>query len=546
VTNIVDKIELQEVVEGSDFESIIELFDVTIVGTSNTLYFANMLDVEAISSATSANQDNIVWNNNEYVAIPIQLEGIAMDSSGPAARPTLTIANIPVLSKQISALARDGTTNEFIDTHVDEDTLYEVLRDFSLERNDQLIGTKVIYRRTLSSHLGTSEEFPSSTYFIDRVEKETAEIVTFELASPFDIEGASIPARNVIGRYCPWEYQGYHLTGNGGCTWPLNSKNLFFDYDDNQIDISVTNLKDSDTGDSLDDKWQEYTAVASSEFYISGGAGWTYSGNPVDLTLFTTDNGTNATAHGLSTKDPIIYLGSDDFDGNLSWLTPYITYFVKKESDTTFRLATSLENLKSNTFVALQSSDTGDGTHEFIKLTEKSYSVGDIVYTKETSGVYSGRVQIWKAIRASTAKDPRENSFYWTRHDVCGKFLNSCKKRFQDKGGSVSSVTITNGGSGYSNPPTVTFSEPVRNKGGILGVVSSIRAEGTANLSGGVVTSVTITKAGKGYRSGTATVTFSDPESGTDTATGTVVTEELFDQSKSIPFGGFPGVRTFK
>ena len=99
MTDIVDKIELQEVVEGDSFESIIELFDITLVGTTTTLYFANMLDVEAISSATTANQDNIVWGGNEYVAIPIQLEGIAMDSSGPAARPTLTIANIAVLAE---------------------------------------------------------------------------------------------------------------------------------------------------------------------------------------------------------------------------------------------------------------------------------------------------------------------------------------------------------------------------------------------------------------------------------------------------------------
>ena len=534
MTDIVDKIELQEVVEGDSFESIIELFDVTLVGTTTTLYFANMLDVEAISSATTANQDNIVWGGNEYVAIPIQLEGVAMDSSGPAARPTLTIANIAVLAKQVAATARDSVTEEFVDTHVDEDTLFEILRDFSLERNDQLIGTKVVYRRTLTSHLGSSEEFPSSTYFIDRVEKETNEIVSFELASPFDIEGANLPARNVIGRYCPWEYQGYHLNGGGGCTWPLNSKNLFFDYDDNQINISVTGQYDS-TGVPSDGQWHEYTSSATS-FTIAGGSG-TMVLDPEDDSLLTSDS-----AHGLSTNDVVTYVGSSGTD--FTWISANNQYFVKIESSTTFRLASSLENLKANTFLTIN--DQGSGTHTFYIANQKQYTVNSIVYTKETSGTYVGRVQVWKAIRLNTAKDPRENPYYWVRHDVCGKFLNSCKKRFQDKGGSVTSVTITNGGSGYSSAPTVTFSAPISNKGGILGLVSFITATGTASISGGAVTSVTITDPGKGYRSGSATVTFSAPQTGTDTATGTVVLEESFDKSKSIPFGGFPGVRTFK
>ena len=64
----------------------------------------------------------------------------------------------------------DGVTDEFVDTHVDEDTLFEILRDFSLERNDQLIGTKVVYRRTFNKP--GSSEISSSTYFIDRNEKK--------------------------------------------------------------------------------------------------------------------------------------------------------------------------------------------------------------------------------------------------------------------------------------------------------------------------------------------------------------------------------------
>lgn len=66
--------------------------------------------------------------------------------------------------------------------------------------------------------------------------------------------------------------------------------------------------------------------------------------------------------------------------------------------------------------------------------------------------------------------------------------------------GAVTSVTITNGGSGFTTPPTVTFS----------GVGSD--AAGTAVLTNGVVTGVTITAPGSGYSSA-PTVSIASPGS---------------------------------
>lgn len=73
----------------------------------------------------------------------------------------------------------------------------------------------------------------------------------------------------------------------------------------------------------------------------------------------------------------------------------------------------------------------------------------------------------------------------------------------------VGSVTITNGGTGYTSAPTVTFSAPT----------SGTTATGTATIQNGVVVSVTITDPGSGYTTA-PTVTFSAPTSGT-TAAGT-------------------------
>ena len=91
----------------------------------------------------------------------------------------------------------------------------------------------------------------------------------------------------------------------------------------------------------------------------------------------------------------------------------------------------------------------------------------------------------------------------------------NAKNAVASPSGTVTSVTRTAGGSGYTSAPTVTFSAPQDPSG--------INATGTASISGGGVTGVTISNGGTGY-SGTPTVSFSAPQvSGGTTATGTVV-----------------------
>ncbi len=86
-----------------------------------------------------------------------------------------------------------------------------------------------------------------------------------------------------------------------------------------------------------------------------------------------------------------------------------------------------------------------------------------------------------------------------------------CPADWDETKDEVGSVIITNGGSGYTTAPTVTFSAPT----------TGTTAEGTAIIQNGVVISVTITNPGSGYTAA-PTVTFSAPTTGT-TATGTAV-----------------------
>ena len=79
--------------------------------------------------------------------------------------------------------------------------------------------------------------------------------------------------------------------------------------------------------------------------------------------------------------------------------------------------------------------------------------------------------------------------------------------------GSVATIEVTAGGSGYSAAPTVTISAPNQTGG--------VQATAEATISSGVVTAITITEPGTGYTSVPA-ITFS---SGAATATATIISQ---------------------
>ena len=87
----------------------------------------------------------------------------------------------------------------------------------------------------------------------------------------------------------------------------------------------------------------------------------------------------------------------------------------------------------------------------------------------------------------------------------------------------VASVTITDGGNGYTSAPTVTFGAAP--SGGTT-------AAGTAVMQTGV-TSVRVTNGGSGYTSA-PTVTFSAPASGTRATGMARLAESGYDQYQNL------------
>lgn len=259
MSDIIDTVQLQEI-----DDALVTLFDVTLPSGTVTHFFDGLDDgttniyfpQKEIDSDTSSPTYN-KYPLKEYVAIPIEIEGIEFSSSGASNRPTLSVANIPVLSRSIS------NNSDGVD---DENDIRDILNSEGVINNEDLLNSRVVVRRTLLSKTKTSSdsasssspvEFPSQTYVIDRVASENNIVVQFELATPMDIEGVLLPNRVVIGKYCPWKYQGHfypdrskapvEASKDGGCTWPLDSRGRFFDKDDNIITKNISSIPTYDS-----------------------------------------------------------------------------------------------------------------------------------------------------------------------------------------------------------------------------------------------------------------------------------------------------------
>ena len=161
--------------------AIIELFTLTL---DNSLHGATTVYRFHAGSSLKDNGE-VVWAGNTYQRFPIQAEGFAF-RRGMLPRPTLTISN--ALGTITAILLNVNTTTT----------------------GNDLTGATVTRIRTLARFLdavnfpgdinpyGTPDntaEFPQEIYKIDRKSAENRDIVSFELASVFDIAGIRAPQR---------------------------------------------------------------------------------------------------------------------------------------------------------------------------------------------------------------------------------------------------------------------------------------------------------------------------------------------------------------
>jgi len=205
--------EAAEEVRSTFYDAVVEMFELdlsVLPGFSGTdhYYFTNFVIPKAaifpnVGDAFEAGE-KVKWVKTdvapgfvgpvqtvEYEPIPIIATGFDRTTKGQIPQPELQVSNIfGTLSGLIASL-------------------------------DDLIGVKVYRRRTLAKYLGNfstndyTTYFPTDIYYIERKVAETNMSVTFQLASPLDLEGIQLPRRVVTHNHCLWEYRGTEC-GYGG------------------------------------------------------------------------------------------------------------------------------------------------------------------------------------------------------------------------------------------------------------------------------------------------------------------------------------------
>ncbi len=151
-----------------------------------------------IGRTTEITARSIWWQGEEYGAWPCQVEGIEANGTGSPATPTLSVGNI------------DGS--------ISAACLYF----------DDLLQAQVTVRHTMAHYLdarnfegGNPDADPTQEsidiWYADRKSLETNEVVQWELSSPADMQGQTIPAR-IISGICEWCVRGRYRGPECGYT----------------------------------------------------------------------------------------------------------------------------------------------------------------------------------------------------------------------------------------------------------------------------------------------------------------------------------------
>jgi lambda family phage minor tail protein L len=172
--------------------AIIELFELRLVAALH-----GSSDVYRFHAGVNGKSDggNIIWAGQTYSAFPVEATGFEWSGSGQLPKPKLVVANVM------------GTLTAIL------------LAVNAITPGNDLLGAKVIRRRTLAKYLDAANftggnasadstaEFPEEIYYISRKISETRDVVEFELAATFDLQGVRAPKRRCISNVCQWNYR---------------------------------------------------------------------------------------------------------------------------------------------------------------------------------------------------------------------------------------------------------------------------------------------------------------------------------------------------
>lgn len=169
--------------------SVIELFELQLNTAQHGISYTYRFH-----AGTSLNSNgNVYWDGNVYSAFPVEADGFEYSGTGQLPRPKLRVSNIM------------GTITALL-----------------LTLPNGLEGAKLTRIRTLARYLDANNfpgnvnpfgypdptaTLPSEIYFVDRKSAETRDVVEFELAAAFDLQGVKAPKRQTVQNICQWRYR---------------------------------------------------------------------------------------------------------------------------------------------------------------------------------------------------------------------------------------------------------------------------------------------------------------------------------------------------
>jgi lambda family phage minor tail protein L len=209
---------LQAHAQGAVLSPNVQLFDLDVTALGGGVLHWTAAPFVAAAGAPAPGP--IIWRGVVYQPVPTKVEGFDVSSGGTLARPTLTIANINL---QIGA---------------------------QLIAYNDLKGAPITRHRTHAMFLdGQPQADPDVEWGPDvyRVERKTGQhqiFVTIELASPADMQGQKLPARQMLqdaclARYRHWDPVAQTFVYNQtDMACPFNGSsngNKMFDQSGNQV-----------------------------------------------------------------------------------------------------------------------------------------------------------------------------------------------------------------------------------------------------------------------------------------------------------------------
>ena len=337
----------------------------------------------------------IVFDGNTYYAMPMHMSNIEVKNDGAQNRPVLTVANAESIIRSSSVFqnADDGGTNG--------------LGNFTI---DKLVGKRITQRQTLEKYLTLDPssvstkaivEYPKRTYIIDAIKQRTEMAVIFELANPFDLQGVKLPRRQIIGKYCPWAYQGLSFSpSTGACSWKPNGELAIED-------------------DGTERKYYFYFTDLDEPIV------WKYIIHNTNNTIRSGKTHPGDTS-GSFAKSALVAL-SDGAGGYTYWRS-------ETASNTTVPSATNSAWQQVRVYVPYVSGVTfSTNSTDTMRSDYVVHPVGNASSVIDEAFDFTSTSTVYRVTLTNNSITPATPSNYWTRGDQCGKLLNSCKIRYQAK-----------------------------------------------------------------------------------------------------------------